>query len=178
MWVLVTFTGRLDQSLQILQASLSPCFMILRNITLMDMEKQLPGRNNKSIIGRVLGTSLSLFLDLSTWFARLETSCFVWTARCRNTIVSAVHGQLTTTQTSTSTRSTGPIAHFAKPKFIVCRRYFVVVAIERLLAILSKDVPHDSGRWDGETGSKTIAGGSSGWNLGRRLLDYERHHPD
>jgi len=51
-WVSETSTRRLDQSLQILQASLLPFFPSLRNITLKDMEKRLPWRNNKSTIKR------------------------------------------------------------------------------------------------------------------------------
>jgi len=51
-WVSETSTRRLDQSLQILQASLLPFFLFLRNITLKDMEKQLPWGNNKSTIER------------------------------------------------------------------------------------------------------------------------------
>jgi len=45
-------TRQLDQSLRILQVSLLPFFPILRNITLNDMYKQLPWRNNKSTIER------------------------------------------------------------------------------------------------------------------------------
>jgi len=51
-WVSGTSTRRLDQSLQVLHASLLPFFPFLRNIALKDTEKQLPWRNNKSTIER------------------------------------------------------------------------------------------------------------------------------
>jgi hypothetical protein len=51
-WVSETSTRRLDQSHQIFQASLSPCFSFLRNITLKDIEKQVTWRNNKSTMER------------------------------------------------------------------------------------------------------------------------------
>jgi len=51
-WVSGTSTRRLDQSLQILQASLLPFCPFLRNITFKDMEEQLLWRNNKSTIER------------------------------------------------------------------------------------------------------------------------------
>jgi len=47
-----TSTRRLNQNLQILEASLLRIFPFLRNMTLKDMEKQLPWRNNKSTIER------------------------------------------------------------------------------------------------------------------------------
>jgi hypothetical protein len=43
---------RFDQSLQILQVPLLPFFPFLRNITLIDVEKQLMWRKNKSTIER------------------------------------------------------------------------------------------------------------------------------
>jgi hypothetical protein len=51
-WVSETSTGQLDKSLQIFQAFLLPCFLFLQNITLKDIENQLPWRNNKSTIKR------------------------------------------------------------------------------------------------------------------------------
>jgi len=51
-WVSETSTRRLDRSLQILQTSLLPIFLFLRNITLKNIEKQLPWRNHKSRIER------------------------------------------------------------------------------------------------------------------------------
>jgi len=51
-WVSETSTWRLDQSLRILEASLLPLFPFLRNITLKNMEKQLPWSNIKSTIER------------------------------------------------------------------------------------------------------------------------------
>jgi len=51
-WVSETSTWRLDQSLQILQAFMLPFFPFLRNITLKEMKKELPWRNNKSTIER------------------------------------------------------------------------------------------------------------------------------
>jgi hypothetical protein len=58
-------------------------------------------------------------------------------------------------------------------KIVVWRREFIVLAIERLLAILPKNDTRNSGRCDGKARSKAISGTSSGWNLRRRLLEYE-----
>ena len=52
--VLKTLTWWLSQSLRIMQASLLPFFPLLRNITLKNMEKQRPWRNNKSRSREVL----------------------------------------------------------------------------------------------------------------------------
>ena len=51
-WVSETSTWRLDQSLRIFQSFWLAFFPFLRNITMKDMEKQLPWRNNKSTIER------------------------------------------------------------------------------------------------------------------------------
>jgi len=55
---------------------------------------------------------------------------------------------------------------------------FIVVAIERLSGILPESNICNSGRWDGETGSKSIAGRSSGCSLRTHLLGYEMHLSD
>jgi len=67
-WVSETSTQQLDNSLPILQVSLLPLFLFLRNIIFKDMEKQLPWKNNKSTIERFEGRSSSLFFVLSTSF--------------------------------------------------------------------------------------------------------------
>jgi len=56
-------------------------------------------------------------------------------------------------------------------------RELIVVAIDRLLAMLPKVDTHDSRRWEGESGSKIISGRLSVCNLRRRLLEYILHLP-
>jgi len=51
--VLQTSTLWFDQSLRTLQASWLPICPLLRNVTLKDMEEQVPWRNDKSKTGRV-----------------------------------------------------------------------------------------------------------------------------
>jgi len=109
-WVLETSTRRLDQSLQILQASWLPFFQFLRNIILKDMEKQLPWRNNKYTIERFYGRSSTLFFVLSMCFSTQQSLCFVRTVGCGNVILSSVHGWLTTLKTFTCIQSRSPIA--------------------------------------------------------------------
>jgi len=113
-WVLETSTWQLDQSLQILQASLLPFIPFLRNITLKNMEKQLPWGNRKSTIKRFQWRSSSLFVGLLMPFSTLESLCFVWTVGCGNVILSSVHGRLTTSKTFTCIQSSSPIALCAK----------------------------------------------------------------
>jgi hypothetical protein len=126
-WVLETSTRRLDQSLQILQASLLPFFPFLRNITLKNMQKQLPWRNNKSTIERFSDRSSSLFFVLSTRCSTLKSLCFVQMVGCGNVMLSSVHEWLTTWKTITSSQSSSPIALRAKhrncclEKWIHCR---------------------------------------------------------
>ena len=174
-WVSATSTQWLDQSLLILQASLLPIFPLLRNIALKDMEKQLPWRNNKSTIKRFEGRSLRLLFILSTRFSTLESLCFVWIVRCGNVILSCVYGRLTTSKTFTCTQLRSPLHCVRSTQIIVCRREFIVVAMERLSAIHPIDSTCDSGWWFRETGCKTISGRSSSWNLRRCLLEYEMH---
>jgi hypothetical protein len=66
-----------------------------------------------------------------------------------------------------------PLPYVRSTKLIIWRREFIIVAIERLSAILPKNDTRNSGRCDGKTRSKAISGTSSGWNLRRRLLEYE-----
>jgi len=69
--------------------------------------------------------------------------------------------------------------HGVRSTDIVIRRWeFIVVANERISAIVRQVNTRDSGRWHGVTGSKRISAWSRGWNLRRCLLDYETHLPD
>jgi hypothetical protein len=56
-------------------------------------------------------------------------------------------------------------------KFDLCRREFIVVATERLSAILPNDDTCYSGRWDTEIGSKTICERLISWRLPRYHLE-------
>jgi len=51
MWVLATSTRWLHHSLRILQASLLPCFLSLRIVSMKGMKRQMPWTNNKSVVG-------------------------------------------------------------------------------------------------------------------------------
>jgi len=113
-WVLETSTPRLDQILQILQASLLPFFPFLRIITLKNMEKQRPWKNNKSTIERLLEGSLRLFFVPSTCFSSLECLWLVRMVGCSDVILSSVHARLTTSKTFTCIQSSSPIALCAK----------------------------------------------------------------
>jgi len=135
-WVSETLTGWLDQSLKLLQPSLLHFFSFLRNITLEDMEDQLPWRNNESTSEKFWGRSLSVIFAHLTRFSTLESSSFVGTVRCVIVILSSVHRRLTTSKTFTCTRLSSPIALCAKHWQVVWRREYIVVAMERLLAII------------------------------------------
>jgi hypothetical protein len=60
-------------------------------------------------------------------------------------------------------------------KLFAWSREFIVMAIERLSAILPEDETCNSGIGDGLTGSKTISGTSPSWNHRRRIQEYEMH---
>jgi len=114
--VLECTTRRVDQSLRNLEASLLPFFPFLRNITLNDMNEQLPWRNWRSIMRRFWGRSSSVIFVLSMLFLSLEDSCFVWTVRCGNVVLSSVHGWLTTSKAFTCAWSSSPITQSRKHK--------------------------------------------------------------
>jgi len=57
----------------------------------------------------------------------------------------------------------------------VWKREFIVIAMERLLAIVRKHDTRDSGGSEKLTASKTTPAISSRWNLRRHLLEYEMH---
>ena len=71
-----------------------------------------------------------------------------------------------------------PLPCVRSTEIVIWRREFIGVAIERLSTILPKNDTRDSGRWDGETGSKIISGRSSSWKLRRGHLAYEMHLSD
>jgi len=71
-----------------------------------------------------------------------------------------------------------PLPCVGSTEMDICRWQFIIVAIERVSAILWKDDSRDSGRWNGETGSKTISGRPRGRNLRTCLLDYGMHLSD
>jgi len=65
-----------------------------------------------------------------------------------------------------------PLPGVRTTELVIWRREFIVIVIERLSAILSKDDTSDSGRWDGEMGRNKISGRSSSgsfrslfWNM-------------
>jgi len=113
-WVSETSTQQLYQTLRILHASFLPFLLCLRNITLKDMEGHLPWWNNRSTIMKFSGIPSRLFLVLSMNFSTLECLCFTQTVRWGNVILLSLHGQLTTSNTFTCTRWSGPIAVCAK----------------------------------------------------------------
>jgi len=76
---------------------------------------------------------------------------------------------------SLALNETAPLPCAQSTEIVIWRGEFIVVSIARLSAILPKDESRDSGRWDGETGRKTISGGLSGWNLRRHPLEYDMH---
>jgi len=75
-------------------------------------------------------------------------------------------------------KQAAPLPSVWSTEIFIWKREFIIVAIERLLAILPKDDTRHSGRSDRVIGSKIISGRSSSWNLRRHLLEYQIHLSD
>jgi len=71
-----------------------------------------------------------------------------------------------------------PLPSVWSTEIVIWRCEFIVVATERLLAILPQDDTRDSVKWGRDMGTRTISGMLSGWNLRRHVLEYEMHLPD
>ena len=131
---LETSNWHLDQSHCILQAFSFPLFLFLPNITVKYMHKHLAWRIHKSRMERFYGRTSRLFFALSTHSSILESLCFVWTVAYSISIMSSVHGWLTTSKTFTCTKSRSNIGLCVKHgnshlgKVIQCHRSWVIFA--------------------------------------------------
>jgi len=165
-WVFENSSWWLQQSLWILQASLLPIFPFLRNITVMDMEEQLPGMNSKFLIWRlkngVLASCVSFRHTSQSWTADavcwLSDGAMSYCLLCMDDCLLRKH--------SLALDSAAPLRGVVWFLFVICGKEFIMVAIERIYAILLKDDTHDPGRWDGELWTKTISSRWRGLNLG------------
>jgi len=108
-WVSETSSPRLDQILRMLQSSLMPFFLFLKNITSKEKEKPMPWGKNNSTIVRFQGGSSSWYFVLWMRFSQRDSVYFVRTAWCGNVILSSAHGRPTTLKTFTCTPSCSPI---------------------------------------------------------------------
>jgi hypothetical protein len=100
------------------------------------------------------------------------------TARYGNNILLYVHGWLITSKNSVAFDYAVLPHGMPNSEMIISQKEFIVIAIDRLSAILP--IVNTSNLWtqDGVTGRKMVSGSSGGWIFRWHLVDYKLHHPD